>query len=44
LKQLRAFSAVYELCKLTAAAERLSVTQSAISVLLRQLEEGLGCR
>ena len=44
MKQLRAFSAVYELCKLTAAAERLSVTQSAISVLLRQLEDGLGCR
>ena len=44
LKQLRAFAAVYELRKLTAAAERLSVTQSAISVLLRQLEDGLGCR
>lgn len=44
LKQLRAFAAVYELRKLTAAAERLSVTQSAISVALRQLEDNLGCR
>lgn len=44
LKQLRAFAAVYELRKLTAAAERLSVTQSAVSVLVRQLEEGLATR
>jgi len=44
MKQLRAFAAVYELRKLTAAAERLSVTQSAVSVLIRQLEDGLGTR
>jgi DNA-binding transcriptional LysR family regulator len=44
MKQLRAFAAVYELRKLTAAAERLSVTQSAVSVLIRQLEEGLATR
>lgn len=44
LRQLRAFAAVYELRKLTGAAERLSVTQSAVSVLLRQMEDGLGVR
>lgn len=44
LRQLRAFRAVYQLRKLSAAAEQLSVTQSAISVLIRQLEEGLGAR
>lgn len=44
LKQLRAFAAVYELRKLTAAAERLSVTQSAVSVMLGQLEGSLGTR
>ena len=40
LRQLRAFQAVYQLRKLSAAAEQLSVTQSAVSVLIRQLEEG----
>ena len=44
LKQLRAFAAVYQLRKLTAAAERLSVTQSAVSLLIRQMEEALGTR
>src|SRR3954447_8048173 len=44
VRQLRAFRAVYQLRKLSAAAEQLSVTQSAISVLIRQLEEGLGTR
>lgn len=44
LRQLRAFRAVYQLRKLSAAAEQLSITQSAVSVLLRQLEEGLGTR
>jgi DNA-binding transcriptional LysR family regulator len=44
LRQLRAFQAVYQLRKLSAAAEQLSVTQSAVSVLIRQLEEGLGVR
>lgn len=41
LKQLRAFVAVYRFRKLATAAESLSVTQSAVSVLLRQLEAGL---
>lgn len=44
LRQLRAFRAVYQLGKLSAAAEQLCVTQSAVSVLLRQMEEGLGAR
>lgn len=44
MRQLRAFCAVYQLRKLSAAAEQLSVTQSAVSVLVRQLEEGLGAR
>lgn len=44
LRQLRAFVAVYQLRKLSAAAERLFVTQSAVSVLIRQMEEGLGTR
>lgn len=44
LRQLRAFVAVYQLGKLSAAAEQLFVTQSAISVLIRQMERGLGVR
>ncbi|TFZ01330.1 LysR family transcriptional regulator [Ramlibacter rhizophilus] len=44
LRQLRAFHAVYQLGKLSAAAEQMSVTQSAVSVLVRQMEEGLGVR
>jgi DNA-binding transcriptional LysR family regulator len=44
LRQLRAFRAVYHLRKLSAAAEQLSLTQSAVSVLIRQLEDGLGTR
>lgn len=44
VRQLRAFRAVFQLRKLSAAAEQLSVTQSAISVLIRQLEDGLGTR
>lgn len=44
VRQLRAFRAVYQLRKLSAAAEQLAVTQSAVSVLIRQLEEGLGAR
>ena len=44
IRQLRAFVAVYQLRKLSAAAERLFVTQSAVSVLIRQIEEGLGAR
>lgn len=44
VRQLRAFAAVYQLRKLSAAAEQLSLTQSAVSVLIRQIEEGLGAR
>lgn len=44
IRQLRAFVAVYQLRKLSAAAEQLCVTQSAVSVLIRQMEEGLGAR
>jgi DNA-binding transcriptional LysR family regulator len=44
VRQLRAFRAVYQLRKVSAAAEQLSLTQSAVSVLVRQLEEGLGTR
>lgn len=44
LKQLRAFVAVYKLRSLSTAAAQLYVTQSAVSVLIRQLEEELGMR
>jgi DNA-binding transcriptional LysR family regulator len=44
MRQLRAFRAVYQLRKLSAAAEQLFITQSAVSVLIRQMEEGLGTR
>jgi DNA-binding transcriptional LysR family regulator len=44
VKQLRAFVAVYRLRKLMAAAEQLSVTQSAVSLLLRQAESNLGVK
>lgn len=44
IKQLRAFVAVYRLRKLMAAAEHLSVTQSAVSLLIRQTESNLGVR
>ena len=44
LRHLRAFLAVYRLRKLSAAAGQLFVTQSAISVLIRQLEDGLQTR
>ncbi|MBO9649368.1 MAG: LysR family transcriptional regulator [Variovorax sp.] len=44
IRQLRAFHSVFHLGKLSAAAEQLSLTQSAVSVLIRQLEEGLGTR
>ena len=44
IRQLRAFLAIYRLRKLGAAAEQIFVTQSAVSVLLRQIEEGLGTR
>jgi DNA-binding transcriptional LysR family regulator len=44
MKQLRAFVAVYRSRKLATAAERLSVTSSAVSVLIRQTEESLKTR
>jgi DNA-binding transcriptional LysR family regulator len=43
-KQLRAFVTVYRMRKLAAAADRLSVTPSAVSVLLRQVEASLKIR
>jgi DNA-binding transcriptional LysR family regulator len=44
MKQLRAFVAVYRSRKLATAAERLSVTTSAVSVLIRQIEGSLHTR
>ncbi|MGJ7473631.1 LysR family transcriptional regulator [Pseudomonas fulva] len=44
LKQLKAFVLSHRLGSLTRAAEQLFITQSAVSVLLQQLEEGLGIK
>jgi DNA-binding transcriptional LysR family regulator len=44
IKQVRAFVAVYRLGQLSLAAEKLSVSQSAVSVLIRQIESTLGMR
>ncbi|RZS78758.1 LysR family transcriptional regulator [Pigmentiphaga kullae] len=44
LRQLRAFVAVYRLGKLATAASRLSVTESAVSTMLRQMESTLNLR
>lgn len=44
VKQLRAFVAVYQLRSLSTAASQLFVTQSAVSVLIRQMEQELGIR
>jgi DNA-binding transcriptional LysR family regulator len=44
VRQLRAFVAVYRLGKLADAAQLLSVTPSAVSVLVRQMESGMGVR
>ncbi len=44
VRQLRAFSVVYETGNASTAAEILSLTQPAISVLLRELESKLGVR
>lgn len=41
IRQLRAFAYVVELRSFTKAAERLHLTQSALSLLVRQLEENL---
>lgn len=42
--QLRAFAAVYRLGKVSAAAESLFITQSAVSASIKQLETGWGVR
>lgn len=42
LRQLRAFAEVYRLRNITHAAEAMRITQSAMSVLIRQMEEALG--
>lgn len=44
LRQLRAFAAVYRLGKVADAARQLSVTPSAVSLLVRQMEADLGVR
>jgi len=44
IKQIRAFVAVYKLGRLAAAAQALSVTQSAVSVAIRQIETVLDVR
>jgi len=44
LRQLEAFTHVYRLGSLTRAAQVMHLTQSAMSVLLQQLEEVLGLR
>src|SRR5437762_11728002 len=44
LRQLRAFTAVAEFGSFTAAGASLSLTQSALSVLVRELEHALGTR
>lgn len=42
VRQIKAFVAVFQLKKFSAAAEQLHVTQSAVSLLIRELETGLG--
>lgn len=44
LKQIHAFVAVAQAGRFTRAAERLHVTQSALSVLIREFERSLGLR
>ncbi|KAI3605384.1 Transcriptional regulator, LysR family (plasmid) [Cupriavidus necator H850] len=44
VRQLRAFVAVYYMGNLSAAAAALSLTQPAVTVLIRELEEKLGVR
>lgn len=44
MRQLRAFVAVYHAGQVSAAAEQLAVTQPAVTVLLRELEDRLGVR
>ena len=44
LRQLRAFIAVAEVQHFTRAAERLGLSQSSVSTLVRELEDNLGLR
>ncbi|KWV48582.1 hypothetical protein AS156_18755 [Bradyrhizobium macuxiense] len=44
LRQIRAFVVVYRLRKLAAAADQLAVTPSAVSFLLKDLEDRLGVK
>ena len=44
VRQLRAFAAVYHTGQVSAAAERLALTQPAVTVLLREFEERLGVK
>ena len=44
IRQLRAFTAIAETGTFTAAAERVHVTQAAISMQIRQLERETGVR
>jgi len=44
LRQLKAFVLTYHHRNLTRAASDMFITQSAVSVLIRQLEDGLGVR
>lgn len=44
IRQLRAFSVLYETGNVSAAAETLALTQPAMTVLLREFEEKLGVR
>lgn len=44
VRQLRAFVAIYHGGQLSSAADQLSITQPAVTVLLRELEERLGVR
>ena len=44
LRQVRAFIAVAELAHFTRAGERLGLSQSSVSTLVRELEDNLGLR
>lgn len=44
VRQLRAFVAVYHAGQVSAAAEQLALTQPAVTVLLRELEDKLGLK
>src|ERR1700761_9720276 len=44
LRQLQAFVLAYRLGVLTRAADQMFITQSAASVLIKQLEDGLGIK